>query len=127
MNLFQHESDSVEMIQARVERGSTVYADEASSWDELHARFAMKRVNHSVAFMDDGACTNQAESFFSRMRRAEWGQHHHMSGKYLAAYAGEMAFREDNRREPNGALYQLVAAAALTHPVSRVWKGYWQR
>lgn len=63
-NVFEHESDSVEMIQARVERGSTVYADEASSWDELHARFAMKRVNHSVAFMDDGACTNQAESFF---------------------------------------------------------------
>jgi len=38
-----------------------------------------------------------------------------------------MAFREDNRREPNSALYQLVAAAALVHPVSRVWKGYWQR
>lgn len=125
--MFEHESGSVEMIQARVSKGSTVYADEASSWDALHARFAMKRVNHSVSFKDEDACTNQAESFFSRLRRAEWGQHHHISGKYLAAYAGEMAFREDNRREPNGAMYGLVAAAALTHPVSRVWKGYWQR
>jgi len=127
-NVFEHESDSVDMIAKRVTPGSTVYADEASSWDELHAKFAMKRVNHSISFMDDdGACTNQAESFFSRMRRAEWGQHHHLSGKYLAAYAGEMAFREDNRRETNGAMYQLVTAAALAHPVSRVWKGYWQR
>jgi ISXO2 transposase-like protein len=37
------------------------------------------RINHSVAFTDDGACTNQAESFFSRLRRAELGQHHHQA------------------------------------------------
>ena len=54
-----------------------------------------KRINHSIAFCNDGACTNQAESYFSRLRRAEWGQHHHISGKYLGAYAREMAWRED--------------------------------
>jgi hypothetical protein len=104
-----------------------VYADEASSWDALHARFATRRVNHSVAFMDDGVCTNQAESFFSRLRRAEIGIHHHISGRYLAAYANEMAWREDNRRVPNGAQYQMIAAAAMAHAVSQTWKGYWQR
>jgi len=85
------------------------------------------RINHSVAFSKDGACTNQAESYFSRLRRAELGQHHHISGKYLAAYAVEMAWREDNRRMPNGALHRAATAAALAHPVSRVWAGYWQR
>lgn len=44
------------------------------------------------------ACTNQAESFFSRLRRAEIGIHHHIAGPYLAAYATKMAWREDNRR-----------------------------
>jgi hypothetical protein len=55
------------------------------------------------------------------------GQHHHISGKYLGAYAREMAWREDTRRRPNATLHALAAGAALGHPVSRVWKGYWQR
>ena len=53
--------------------------------------------------------------------------HHHVSGAYLNAYANEMAWREDNRRNPNGTLYLLAAGAALAHSVSRQWKGYWQR
>ena len=60
----------------------------------LHAFYNVKRINHSVVFSLDGACTNQAENYFSRLRRAELGQHHHVSGKYLAAYACEMAWRE---------------------------------
>ena len=79
------EDDGVAVVARRVANGSTVYADEAACWDALHARFATKRINHSVAFSDDGACTNQAESYFSRLRRAEFGQHHHISGVYLAS------------------------------------------
>ncbi len=125
--VFEREDEAVPTICARVMPGTTVYADEASCWDGLHARFAMKRVNHSVAFKDEDACTNQAESYFSRLRRAEIGTHHHVSGPYLHSYANEMAWREDYRREPNGTQYLMVAAAALGHPVSRQWKGYWQR
>lgn len=125
--VFESEGASLDMIETRVQPGSTVYADEGQSWDALHARFAMKRINHSVSFSDDGACTNQAESYFSRLRRAEIGTHHCISGKYLVAYAVEMAWREDHRRLPNGTLYQLATKAALDHPVSRQWKGYWQR
>jgi hypothetical protein len=70
---------------------------------------------------------DQAESYFSRLRRAELGQNHRISGKYLAAYAVEMAWREDTRRRPNGTLHALAAGAALGPPVSRMWKGYWLR
>jgi transposase-like protein len=121
------ESEGVKFVQDRVAMGSIVHADEAGAWDRLHARYDMRRINHSVAFSLDGACTNQAESFFSRLRRAEMGQHHHISGKYLAFYAAEMAWREDNRRVSNGAQHEVAMGAALGHPVSRVWKGYWQR
>lgn len=121
------EADAVALIRQAVAVGSTVHADEASGWDRLHAYYDAMRINHSVAFSKDGACTNQAESYFSRLRRAELGQHHHISGKYLLAYAVEMAWREDGRRMPNGALHQAATAAALAHPVSRQWKGYWQR
>jgi hypothetical protein len=104
-----------------------VHADEAGAWDRLHAHYEMHRINHSVAYSLDGACTNQAESFFSRMRRAEIGQYHHISGKYLSAYDGEMAWKEDNRRQASGTLHTMATGAALAHPVSRVWAGYRQR
>ena len=74
----------------------------------------------------EGADTNQAEKLFSRLRRAEIGQHHRI-GVHLHAYAGEMAWREDNRRKPNGTLFMNAAGAAAGHPVSRQWAGYWQR
>jgi transposase-like protein len=121
------EADAGPFIRRSVKPGTVVHADEASGWDRLHAHYEMRRINHSIAYSKDGACTNQAESFFSRLRRAEWGQHHHISGKYLAAYAVEMAWREDNRRKPNGTLHEAATGAALAHPVSRVWAGYWQR
>lgn len=126
-NVFKSESESVASIQQRVANGSTIHADEATAWDALHARFLTKRINHSEAYSHDGACTNQAESFFSRLRRAEIGSHHSIAGKYLDLYADEMAWREDNRRISNGEQYLMVTNATLQHPVSREWKGYWQR
>ncbi len=121
------EDASVPTLRDRIEHGSTVYADEASHWDQLHARFLTKRINHSQAYSDGEACTNQAESFFSRLRRAEIGTHHHISGPYLAAYAGEMDWREDNRRVSNGEQYLIAANAVAKHPVSRQWAGYSHR
>jgi transposase-like protein len=122
------EDASVPTLRDRIETGSTIYADEAKHWDELHARYLTKRINHSTNYSDlNGTSTNQAESFFSRLRRAEIGIHHHVAGPYLAAYAAEMDWREDNRRISNGEQYLIAANAAARHPVSAQWKGYWQR
>jgi hypothetical protein len=126
-HVCRSEELSLPAIQERVVPGSVIYADEASCWDALHARYLTLRVNHSEAYSTHEACTNQAESFFSRLRRAEIGMHHHIAGPYLNAYAQEMVWREDNRRRSNGELYLAMADAALKHPVSRQWKGYWQR
>jgi hypothetical protein len=76
---------------------------------------------------DDGISVNQSESYFSRLRRAEYGVHHRISGKHLYQYANEMAWREDNRRVSNGINFKFVIAAALRHPKSAVWAGHWQR
>lgn len=125
--VFKSEAESVRTIAQRVAPGAKIYADEATVWDQLHAIFDVERINHSVAFSDDGVCTNQAESFFSRLRRSELGVHHHFSPQYLHQYAGEMAWREDNRRVSNGEQYLTVSKLAMESPVSRNWKGYWQR
>ena len=38
-------------------------------------KYEMKRINHRKAYSDGEACTNQAESYFCRLRRAEMGHH----------------------------------------------------
>ncbi|MEP5781122.1 MAG: IS1595 family transposase [Hyphomicrobiales bacterium] len=123
----QTEAEGVALVANNVEHGSTVHADEASHWDKLAANFPIKRINHKEAYSKDGACTNQAESFFSRLRRAEAGIHHHIAGKYLSAYAAEMAWREDCRREANGTQYAMIMGAVAIAPQSRKWSGYWQK
>ncbi len=125
--VFKAEGDSVKTIEEHVENGSTIYADDATHWDALHEKYLTKRINHSVAYSENGACTNQAESFFSRIRRAEVGTHHHIAGPYLNGYANEMAWREDHRRISNGEQYLKLADAVMGRPVSRQWKGYWQK
>ncbi len=104
-----------------------MHADEASHWDALHAGWQVGRINHSEAYSLDGVCTNQAESYFSRLRRMVRGQHHHVSARYLHAYADHAAWLEDHRRMSNGALAHRVGGLAMAHPVSRQWAGYWQR
>ncbi len=124
--VFRSEDQAVPTIRQRVAGGSTIHADEASSWDALHLTHDVRRINHSVEYSSAESCTNYAESFLSRMRRAEIGIHHKISG-HLNAYASEMAWRENNRRVPNGEQYLMIAGAAMAHPVSQQWKGYWQR
>jgi hypothetical protein len=125
--VVRSESQAVRIVMQRVARGSTVYADEAAHWDALHAWFETKRINHSRSHAEGDTSTNQAESFFSRLRRADWGQHHHLSPQYLHFYAGEMPWREDMRRVDNGNQWRRVTMGALRHPKSRNWCGYWQR
>ena len=121
------EAKGGEQVAARIHHMATVHADEASHWDDLHAKFDTHRINHTVSYSDGIACTNQAESFFSRLRRMEVGTHHRIAGRYLHAYAAEASWREDNRRVSNGDQTALVTRAVMTSRVSRQWKGYWQR
>jgi transposase-like protein len=122
-----NEGDAVPMVRDHVGTLATIHADEGTGWDALHAGWDTRRVNHSVQFMDKGVCTNQAESYFSRLRRMEIGTHHHIAGQYLNAYANEAAWREDFRRVDNGSQAMTLTGAAMGSRVSRQWAGYWQR
>lgn len=123
----RQEADGVEFVAKVVRPGSVVHADEAGHWDTLHAKFQTMRINHSEAYSLNGACTNQAESFLARLRRMVDGQHHHVSPRHLHQYVAHAAWMEDHRRLDNGALAKRALGLALDHPVSREWKGYWQR
>jgi len=125
--VFRTEGQALNWVRARIAKGTVVNADESANWNELHSRFEMKRINHEEAYSLDGACTNWAEEFFSRMRRAETGHHHHLAGAYLLRYAQEASWREDNRRSSNGDQVNRVAGLAMASKPSVDFSGYWQR
>jgi len=125
--VFRNEVDALAFIRQRVNEGTTLYADEAGSWNDLHSRFEMFRINHQEAYSDGQACTNEAESFFSRMRRGEIGHFHHVAGPYLIRYAQESSWREDNRRVSNGDQVRAVSGLAMKCRPSVDFAGYWQR
>jgi len=122
-----HEPKGVEIARRVVAKGSTIVADEATHWDALPAHYPTQRINHSLAYSLDGVSTNMVESFFSRLRRMVTGQHHHVSARYLGAYAAHAAWLEDHRRLDNGTLSFRALGLAMAHPTSRTWAGYWQR
>jgi transposase-like protein len=113
--VFRTEGAALSFISSRIAKGTIINADEASSWNDLSARYEMRRINHQEAYSADGACTNWAEEYFSRLRRAEIGHHHHIAGPYLLRYAQESAFREDRRRMANGQQVEAVTGLALKH------------
>ena len=125
--VFKSEGQANAFIQKRIAKGTIVNADDATHWNELHTTYEMKRINHEEAYSLNGACTNQAEEFFSRMRRGEIGHHHHIAGVYLLRYAQEASWREDHRRTSNGDQVDRVAGNALKKGPSVAFKGYWQR
>jgi transposase-like protein len=93
--VFKSEGAALAWIKSRVDLGTIVNADEASGWNGLQTKYEMKRINHQEAYSQDGACTNMAESFLSRLRRGEKGHFHHVAGPYLLRYAQEASWRED--------------------------------
>ena len=125
--VFPAETDAVTAIRHRIAHDTTVHADESPAWNPLHARFAMRRINHQDGYSLDGACTNGAESYFSRLRRGELGHHHHIAGRYLGRYAQEAAWREDLRRTSNGEQTHGVVQLAMQCRPSIDFCGYWQR
>lgn len=110
-----------------VQKGSTIHSDGANGYDNLEAFYESIQGDHSKAYVgENGECSNQAESFFSRFRRLQYGQCHKLSVKYLASYANEVAYREDNRRVSNGAMMIDIARKSINTPTHNEWCGYWQ-
>jgi hypothetical protein len=87
----------------------------------------MRRINHQHGYSIDGAGTNGAEAYFSRLRRGELGHHHHIAGPYLVRYAQEAAWRENLRRASRGEQAHGVVGLAMRNPPSVDFCGYWQR
>ncbi|MDD5272364.1 MAG: IS1595 family transposase, partial [Methylovulum sp.] len=71
----ENQADIRKLAESHINGEATIHADEAKCYDALHAKFAMKRINHQDRYKGEGGeCTNQAESYFARFRRMHKGQ-----------------------------------------------------
>lgn len=128
--VYRSEAEALTWIRRQVPADTTLHADEAGSWNELHARYTLHRINHQVSYSLGGADeinTNMAESYFSRLRRGEIGHHHHVAGPYLLRFAQEAAWREDHRRDANGSQVDRIVRLVMYAKPSVDFCGYWQR
>jgi len=123
----ENQADIKALAETHIDGQATIHADDAKCYDALHAKFDMKRVNHQERYKgDNGECTNQAESYFSRFRRMQKGQVHRMGNQNLNAYANECGYREDTRRWSTGQIFADITGRCASKPTSRNWCGYWQ-
>jgi len=125
--VFKSEAESRRFIRDRVARGTVLHTDAAGEWNVLEAYYVVHTIDHEQAYSYNGVSTNEAESFFSRLRRAEQGHHHHIAGDYLVRFAQEAAWREDYRRHSNGEQVIAILKLALAIQPSVDFSGYWQR
>src|SRR4051794_4508147 len=121
------EEAALPTIPQRIARATVLHADESPAWNQLHARFPMRRPTPQQGHSTEGASTTGAKSYFPRLRRSEVGHHHHIAGPYLLRYAQEAAWREDARRVSNGQQVHGVIRLAMRCPSSVDFCGYWQR
>ena len=72
-------------------------------------------ITHAESYADGHIHTNSIESFWSLIKRAWYGSHHHYSRKYMPLYIAEACFKYNRRniKSPfDGSLRLFVGAAA---------------
>ncbi|SEA82115.1 Transposase zinc-ribbon domain-containing protein [Alkalimonas amylolytica] len=125
--LAKAEDDSAARFIAQnyIEKGALVRTDECPAYSMFSSRFIHETVEHSKEYSTiDGVNNNQAESFFSRLRRSEYGTFHRMMARYMLDYCNEMTWREDHRRTTEGFRFTDALRRSLIVGYSRWWRCY---
>lgn len=123
----ENDADVRKLVARYVAPDAVIMTDENSAYSPLSATHEHYAVAHKREYVSaDGVHENQAEAYFSRLRRWEYGVGHGVHRIYLADYAAEMAWREDFRRRSIRYQVEHLLAQALGLGVSRWWCGYYQ-
>ena len=125
----ENEKEAIKLLRFATDKNAVVQTDEAPAFARLGTVYGYdhRTVNHSIEMISpEGNNENQAESYFSRLRRFVYGIGHRMSTTYLLDYAAEMAWREDFRRVTPLNKMRDIFQKMNHHGISRWWFGYSQ-
>jgi transposase-like protein len=101
------------LIEQNVSKDALLMTDELNSyrllaregWDHQTVHHAKREYARGIVH------TQTIENFWGRLKASINGTHIHVSGKYLALYAGEFGFRSSQRHDPVGMFDRLLASA----------------
>ena len=86
-------------LRAHVNPDSTLVTDQYVSYRNMWEMFAGHlTVDHNVNYVDGMKHTNTIEGFWSLLKRAWYGTHHHYSRKYAFGYVAEAVYKYNARR-----------------------------
>lgn len=79
--------------------GSLLITDELPAYHRMGRVMNHVRINHSVQYVDGHIHTNSIEGFWSLVKRAWYGSHHHYSRKYMHLYIAEACYKFNVRNK----------------------------
>ena len=81
--------------------GSVLITDEFKAYNAVRGRMNHAVINHSVAYADGETHTNTIEGFWSLLKRAWYGSHHHYSRHFAPLFIAESAWKYNHRKDEN--------------------------
>ena len=93
----------LQFVQSNVDpEESILITDEFSAYRAVRPYMNHAVINHSVQYVDEDTHTNTIESFWSLVKRAWMGTHHHYTRKHLPLFIAESCWKYNNRKNSPG-------------------------
>ena len=77
--------------------GSLLMTDQLNAYAKAGKVYRRAVINHRVSYADGLTHTNSIEGFWSLIKRAWYGSHHHYSRKYMPLYIAEACYKYNRR------------------------------
>ena len=90
---------------------TVLVTDEAKAYKTLDIIMARVSINHSKRYVDGDVHTNTIEGFWSHLKRAWFGQHHHYTKSYMPLYIAEACWKYNRRDREDG--FEAFLRAAM--------------
>ena len=88
----------LEFIRSAVNpKNSVVMTDEYPSYRAIRSTFRHAVINHAENYVQEERHTNTIEGFWSLLKRAWYGSHHHYQKIYTPLYVAEACWKYNNR------------------------------
>ena len=82
--------------------GTLLITDEYRGYNAVRGHVRHAVINHSVAYADGETHTNTIEGFWSLLKRAWYGSHHHYSRPYSPLFIAEANWKYNHRKDRAG-------------------------
>ena len=96
------------LIAKNIQRGSTIYTDEFSTYANLRKfGYRHQKVSHSAKeYVRGDVHVNTLEGYWSQLKRSIRGTHVHVSRKHLWKYVSEFSYRYNMREYDSGTMFR---------------------